>query len=165
MKLPLRQGSQGRCGDLVAGLTKSMLSRCTVATDVAPTVDPVALQRPHAIPSFGLGRIQRLVGHLQRGLQAVAGLQVDAVHADAGRNGDLQFATSAWRGPQRLAPTPAYRLPSGVLVMMLVWLLLCASGLITALGFGSIANAAHIGGLLAGCLAGLLGGALARRHR
>ncbi|HRL95388.1 MAG TPA: rhomboid family intramembrane serine protease [Pseudomonas sp.] len=66
---------------------------------------------------------------------------------------------------QRLAPTPAYHLPPGVLVMMLVWLLLCASGLITALGFGSIANAAHIGGLLAGCLAGLLGGALARRHR
>ena len=65
----------------------------------------------------------------------------------------------------RLAPTPAYRLPSGVLVMMLVWLLLCASGLMTALGLGAIANAAHVGGLLAGCLAGLLGGALARRHR
>lgn len=66
---------------------------------------------------------------------------------------------------QRLAPTPAYHLPPGVLVMMLVWLVLCASGLITALGFGSIANAAHVGGLLAGCLAGLLGGALARRRR
>jgi len=66
---------------------------------------------------------------------------------------------------QRLAPTPAYHLPPGGLVMMLVWLVLCASGLITALGFGSIANAAHVGGLLAGCLAGLLGGALARRHR
>lgn len=64
---------------------------------------------------------------------------------------------------QRLAPTPAYRLPPGVLVMMLVWLLLCASGLMTALGLGAIANAAHVGGLLAGCLAGLLGGALARR--
>lgn len=65
---------------------------------------------------------------------------------------------------QRLAPTPAYRLPPGVLVMMLVWLLVCASGLVTALGLGSIANAAHVGGLLAGCLAGLLGGALARRR-
>ena len=65
---------------------------------------------------------------------------------------------------QRLAPTPAYRLPPGVLVMMLVWLALCLSGLITALGLGSIANAAHVGGLLAGCLAGLLGGALARRR-
>ncbi len=65
---------------------------------------------------------------------------------------------------QRLAPTPAYRLPPGVLVMMLVWLALCVSGLITTLGFGAIANAAHVGGLLVGCLAGLLGGALARRH-
>jgi len=66
---------------------------------------------------------------------------------------------------QRLAPTSAYRLPPGVLVMMLVWLLLCLSGLITALGFGSIANAAHVGGLLVGCLTGLFGGALARRRR
>jgi GlpG protein len=56
-------------------------------------------------------------------------------------------------------------LPPGVLVMMLVWLLLCLSGLITALGFGSIANAAHVGGLVMGCLAGLVAGALARRHR
>jgi GlpG protein len=63
---------------------------------------------------------------------------------------------------QRLAPTPAYQLPPGVLVMMLVWLLLCLSGLITALGFGSIANAAHVGGLVVGCLAGLVAGALAR---
>ncbi|MFZ3183565.1 MAG: rhomboid family intramembrane serine protease [Pseudomonas sp.] len=66
---------------------------------------------------------------------------------------------------QRLAPTSAYRLPPGVLVMMLVWLLLCLSGLITALGFGSIANAAHVGGLLVGCLTGLFGGALARLRR
>lgn len=66
---------------------------------------------------------------------------------------------------QRLAPTLTYRLPPGVLVMMLVWLLLCLSGLITALGFGSIANAAHVGGLLIGCLTGLLGGALARLRR
>jgi GlpG protein len=65
---------------------------------------------------------------------------------------------------QKLAPSPVYRLPQGVLVMMLVWLLLCLSGLITLLGFGAIANAAHISGLLAGCLAGLLGGALARRR-
>jgi GlpG protein len=63
---------------------------------------------------------------------------------------------------QRLAPTPAYQLPPGVLVMMLVWLLLCLSGLVTALGFGSIANAAHVGGLVMGCLAGLVAGALAR---
>lgn len=64
---------------------------------------------------------------------------------------------------QWLAPNPLYRMPRGVLVMMLVWLLLCLSGLVSLLGFGAIANAAHVGGLLVGCLSGLLGGALARR--
>ncbi|MBC9250118.1 rhomboid family intramembrane serine protease [Pseudomonas alcaligenes] len=66
---------------------------------------------------------------------------------------------------QLLAPTPAYRLPRGVLGMMLVWLLVCLSGVIDTLGFGSIANAAHVSGLLAGCATGLLGGALARVRR
>ncbi|WP_347506170.1 rhomboid family intramembrane serine protease [Pseudomonas anguilliseptica] len=65
---------------------------------------------------------------------------------------------------QRLAPTPAYRLPPGVLVMMLAWLLICMTGVFELLQFGAIANAAHVGGLLAGCLTGLLGGVLARRR-
>lgn len=46
---------------------------------------------------------------------------------------------------------------------MLVWLLVCLSGLVTVLGLGTIANAAHVGGLLAGCLTGAVGGAWARR--
>lgn len=66
---------------------------------------------------------------------------------------------------QRLAPTHAYRLPPGVLVMMLAWLLICMTGIFELLQFGAIANAAHVGGLLAGCLTGLLGGTLARRQR
>lgn len=66
---------------------------------------------------------------------------------------------------QRLAPTPAYVLPRGVLGMMLIWLLVCLSGVIDTLGLGAIANAAHVGGLVAGCAAGLLGGALARLRR
>jgi GlpG protein len=65
---------------------------------------------------------------------------------------------------QRLAPNPHYRLPPGVVGMMLVWLLVCLSGLIGALGLGEIANAAHVGGLLAGCATGVLGGLLARRR-
>lgn len=66
---------------------------------------------------------------------------------------------------QLLAPTPAYQLPKGVLGMMLVWLLVCLSGIIDTLGIGSIANAAHVGGLAAGCAFGLIGGALARVRR
>ena len=63
---------------------------------------------------------------------------------------------------QKLAPNPAYRLPPGVVGLMLIWLLVCLSGLVTALGLGAIANAAHVGGLLIGCATGLLGGWLAR---
>ncbi|MDR9863220.1 rhomboid family intramembrane serine protease [Pseudomonas baetica] len=64
---------------------------------------------------------------------------------------------------QLLSPNPAYRLPRGVLLMMLVWLLVCMSGLISMIGFGEIANAAHVGGLLIGCFTGLLGGLYNRR--
>lgn len=63
-----------------------------------------------------------------------------------------------WRAPNRY-----FDLPKGVLVMMLIWLVVCLSGVIDTLGLGQIANAAHVGGLLIGCLTGLLGGALARR--
>lgn len=66
---------------------------------------------------------------------------------------------------QRLAPCPAYRLPPGVMVMMLVWLVVCLSGVVSLLGFGAIANGAHVGGLLAGCATGLIGGLLARLRR
>ncbi|MDO7902905.1 rhomboid family intramembrane serine protease [Pseudomonas sp. K1(2024)] len=64
---------------------------------------------------------------------------------------------------QRLAPHPLFELPRGVLAMMLIWLVVCLSGVVGQLGFGQIANAAHVGGLLIGCLSGLLGGLLARR--
>ena len=62
-----------------------------------------------------------------------------------------------------LSPNPAYRLPRGVLAMMLIWLVLCMSGLVSMIGFGEIANAAHVGGLVIGCLTGLLGGLYSRR--
>ena len=65
---------------------------------------------------------------------------------------------------QRLAPTPAYSLPKGVVGMMLIWLLVCLSGVIDLLGFGSIANGAHVGGLVVGCATGALGGLLARQR-
>ncbi|SHN09700.1 rhomboid family intramembrane serine protease [Phytopseudomonas punonensis] len=64
---------------------------------------------------------------------------------------------------QLLAPNAAYKLPRGVLVSMLIWLLICMTGVFELLQFGSIANAAHVGGLVAGCLSGLIGGLLARQ--
>lgn len=66
---------------------------------------------------------------------------------------------------QLLAPTPAYRMPKGVVIMMLAWLGICLTGAIDVLGFGAIANGAHVGGLLAGCVTGVLGGLIARTCR
>jgi len=63
---------------------------------------------------------------------------------------------------QLLAPNVHFDLPRGVVVLMLVWLLLCLSGLVTLLGFGAIANAAHVSGLLIGCAAGLVAGGAQR---
>jgi len=65
---------------------------------------------------------------------------------------------------QRISADATYRLPPGVVTMMLVWLLVCLSGLVSALGLGAIANAAHVAGLLAGCLTGAIGGVLVRRR-
>lgn len=46
--------------------------------------------------------------------------------------------------------------PTPILVLMLVWLALGLVGAVEMLGFGAIANAAHIGGLLAGLVLGVL---------
>jgi len=67
---------------------------------------------------------------------------------------------------QKLSPNETYRLPPGVVVLMLVWLVICLTGVIEVLSFGAlaIANAAHVGGLVAGCVTGVIGGTLARRR-
>ena len=66
---------------------------------------------------------------------------------------------------QKASPNEAYRLPPGVVVLMLVWLVICLTGVVDVVSFGTlaIANAAHVGGLVAGCITGVVGGMLARR--
>jgi GlpG protein len=55
----------------------------------------------------------------------------------------------------RFTGDPRLQLPGGLLGFMLVWLLICMSGLVEALGFGAIANAAHAAGLVLGVGLGL----------
>lgn len=55
----------------------------------------------------------------------------------------------------RLRDDPLLRLPPGLTGFMVGWLLICMSGLVEALGFGAIANAAHAAGLLIGAALGL----------
>ena len=65
---------------------------------------------------------------------------------------------------QRIHPQFNYALPNGVVALMLIWLLLCLSGVVTALGFGQIANAAHVSGLVLGCVSGAVFALLARQR-
>ncbi len=51
---------------------------------------------------------------------------------------------------QKLSPNKLTAVPAGVLGFMLFWLVLCMTGAIDYFVDGGIANAAHVGGLLAG---------------
>ena len=55
----------------------------------------------------------------------------------------------------RLSGAPGLALPRGLMPVMLGWLVLCMSGVVEAIGFGAIANAAHGAGLALGALLGL----------
>ncbi len=67
----------------------------------------------------------------------------------------------SWVGPLlqpawKIQPTP------GIMLFMVGWLVLCIFGIVEVLGFGAIANAAHVGGLLSGAA---LGGAFGLMSR
>lgn len=51
-----------------------------------------------------------------------------------------------------------------IMLFMVGWLVLCMVGLVEVMGFGAIANAAHLGGLLCGALLGAAFGLLSRMN-
>lgn len=55
-----------------------------------------------------------------------------------------------------IQPRPA------IMLLMVGWLVVCVLGVVEVLGFGKIANAAHVGGLLCGAVLGALFGGLSR---
>jgi GlpG protein len=63
----------------------------------------------------------------------------------------------------RLRPTQVFPLAKGVAIVMLVWLLICVAGFTELLGLGSIANTAHVSGLLLGFVLGLAAALLDRK--
>jgi GlpG protein len=62
---------------------------------------------------------------------------------------------------------PAWRIqPAPALMLFMVgWLVVCMVGLVEVLGFGAIANAAHLGGLICGAVLGALFGMVSGRHK
>jgi GlpG protein len=62
-----------------------------------------------------------------------------------------------WLQPRwKIQPTPT------IMLFMVGWLLLCVFGVVEVLGFGAIANAAHVGGLASGAILGGAFGLLSR---
>jgi len=60
----------------------------------------------------------------------------------------------------KVAPNPGFNLPRGIIGFMLAWLVICMTGVVDLLFRGSIANAAHASGLVAGMFLGAVFGAL-----
>lgn len=54
----------------------------------------------------------------------------------------------------RLQPRWNFEPSRAIMLLMVGWLLLCLVGVIEVLGFGAIANAAHVGGLVSGAVLG-----------
>lgn len=64
---------------------------------------------------------------------------------------------------QRLRPHPLMNVPPALIGFMLFWLVLCMTGLVDYFISGSVANAAHLGGLVAGAIYALATPGLYRR--
>ena len=65
----------------------------------------------------------------------------------------------------RLVPSKDVGLPSGIYIFMLVYLVVGFTGVIDLLGLGSLANGAHLGGLIGGFATGGLAGLLERQRQ
>jgi GlpG protein len=59
----------------------------------------------------------------------------------------------SWAGA-KIQPAWQIAPPTGIMLFMVGWLVVCMLGVVEVLGFGAIANAAHVGGLVSGTLLG-----------
>lgn len=66
---------------------------------------------------------------------------------------------------QKLSPHPLFAIPRGIIAFMLMWLVICMAGVVDYFIDGSIANAAHVGGLVAGMVWGGVSGFYAARKK
>jgi GlpG protein len=106
---------------------------------------------------FFLGRWHFLLFFV---LTAVASNVVQYVWSGSANFGGMSGVVYALVGfiavRQRLAPHPLVTVPSALIGFMLFWLVLCMTGVVDYFIAGSVANAAHVGGLIAGALYGLM---------
>ncbi|WP_106477263.1 rhomboid family intramembrane serine protease [Phytohalomonas tamaricis] len=56
----------------------------------------------------------------------------------------------------RLRPSSGFNIPHMLMIFMLIWLVLCMTPFADVIGYGNIANEAHLGGLLTGLACALI---------
>tara|TARA_R110001599_G_scaffold353883_1_gene602248 strand:- start:37690 stop:38541 length:852 start_codon:yes stop_codon:yes gene_type:complete len=118
------------------------------------------------------GKVERVMGHVNMLLLFLVIAMVSNgsqfAFGGPGLFGGMSGVVYGLLGFSWVAPLlqPAWRIqPSPTLMLFMVgWLVLCLVGLVENLGFGAIANAAHLGGLLCGAVLGALFGMLSSRE-
>ncbi|MCB1703159.1 MAG: rhomboid family intramembrane serine protease [Halioglobus sp.] len=117
------------------------------------------------------GKVERVMGHYNMfGLFIVIALVSNAsqfAFGGPGMFGGMSGVVYGLLGFSWVAPLlqPAWKIqPTPTLMLFMVgWLVLCLVGVVEGLGFGAIANAAHLGGLLCGAVLGALFGMVSGR--
>jgi GlpG protein len=116
------------------------------------------------------GRVERVLGHFNMFMLFMVIAVVSNASQFAFGGGGLFGGMSgvvygllgfSWVAPL-LQPRWQIKPTSAIMLVMTGWLVLCMAGMVEVLGFGAIANAAHVGGLLCGAALGVLLGALSR---
>ena len=107
-------------------------------------------------------RIEQVMGHLNMFMLflviAVVSNTSQFAFGGVGLFGGMSGVVYGLLGFSWIAPQvqPAWLIqPSrSIMIFMVGWLVVCMSGMIEVLGFGAIANAAHVGGLICGGIVG-----------
>jgi len=118
------------------------------------------------------GKVERVMGHINMFLLflviAIVSNGSQFAFGGAGLFGGMSGVVYGLLGFSWVAPLfqPAWRIqPSPALMLFMVgWLVACMVGLVEVLGFGAIANAAHLGGLICGAVLGAIFGMMSGRH-